>query len=155
MQLFDLDAWAARHNISPLALAELKLGNTVVSGPVEDGASESRVQSQCRLAAAELGYSLWRNNAGACTDDTGRVIRYGLGNDSAKLWEVWKSADLIGIGPHGRFVSAEIKKPGWTKPTNDRERAQANHLGNVNKLGGIGMFITSPAQYVEVMRASA
>ena len=147
-----LDHWAARHGVSAFALAELKLLNTSVTENVETGASEARVQSQIRLAAPKLGYSLWRNNSGAYSDDNGRVIRYGLANDSKQFNAVFKSSDLIGIGPHGRFVAVEVKKPGWTKPSNAREIAQSNFLGDVNKRGGIGMFATSAEQYEMVMK---
>lgn len=150
-----LGLWAQRHGVSALALAELKMLNTdaMTATDIEYGSSESRVQSQLRLEAPKHGWSLWRNNSGAYQDDTGRVIRYGVANDSKQLNAVFKSSDLLGIGPNGRFVAVEVKKPGWTKPSNDRERAQANFLGVVNKMGGIGMFATSVEQYVTAMRA--
>jgi hypothetical protein len=44
--------------------------------------SESVVQQRIRTEIARLNIDLWRNNSGACEDKTGRVIRYGLCNDS-------------------------------------------------------------------------
>lgn len=111
--------------------------------------TEADVQAYIRIAAARNGYVMWRNNSGACFDDTGRLIRYGLGNDSAKISAVWKSADLIGIGPGGRFVACEVKRPTWRAPENDRDRAQQAMLNQVNALGGIGFFATDPAHYLE------
>jgi hypothetical protein len=92
-------------------------------------ASETVVQQQARLAHARLpGAQNWRNNSGACTDQTGRLIRYGLGNDSAQLNAVIKSSDLIGITPvliqphmvgyHlGVFTALECKPSDWKMPT--------------------------------------
>ena len=82
--------------------------------------SESTTQQALRLAASRAGARVWRNNVGACTAIDGRVIRYGLCNDSAALNRSLKSADLIGIqpvliAPHhvgttlGVFVSVECK----------------------------------------------
>lgn len=40
----------------------------------------------------------------------------------------------------------ECKKPGWSKPSNDREESQAAFLGMIRGLGGLGIFATSAAQ---------
>lgn len=100
-------------------------------------ASEAAVQTAIRIRAGELGIHLWRNNVGACVDDTGRMIRYGLANDSAQMSKRIKSGDLIGIVPikarkeieeisvtlksgsrmfaagFGTFVSIECKHADW------------------------------------------
>ena len=122
--------------------------------------SEAVVQEELRLVAARMGTPLWRNNNGACKDETGRMIRFGLGNDSAKLNSVWKSPDLIGITPitirqcHvgrvlGLFTGVEVKREGWTpSPTNSRENAQGACLTDIAKLGGLAMFCDS-AEYYE------
>jgi len=120
--------------------------------------SEAKVQTQLRLAAAKRGASLWRNNSGACLDQTGRMIRYGLGNDSKKLNTVWKSSDLIGITPItvtpdmvgtvlGVFTAVEVKGSNWEYSGTDREVGQLNFLTDVQKQGGISMFASSVAQY--------
>lgn len=143
----NISEWCAKH---PQAWADL----WSIIGPAStssEGGSEARVQSALRLTAANLSYSLWRNNSGACTDETGRLVRYGLGNDSARFNKVWKSSDLIGIGPGGRFVAVEVKAPGWKGPSNERERAQANFLANVQALGGIGIFATSVNDYMKAV----
>ncbi len=116
--------------------------------------SEQAVQSSIRLAAANAGLLLWRNQSGACYDDTGRLIRYGLANDSAQLNKRIKSSDLIGITPTlvtqqmvgrtvGVFTAVEVKHEGWTKPTNDREHAQAEFIRIVVEKGGIAGFAAS------------
>lgn len=85
--------------------------------------SEGHVSQAIRLAAARHGARLWRNNVGACTAQDGRLIRYGLCNDSAALNRAFKSADLIGVQPVtvtpdmvgqtlGVFISIECKAPG-------------------------------------------
>lgn len=117
--------------------------------------SESAVQAEVRLAYARKGgVKLWRNNSGAFKDATGRVVRYGLGNESARISAVLKSADLIGwqtitITPDmvgqkiARFLSVECKREGWEPNTNDeREQAQRRWADEVTKAGGEARFIS-------------
>lgn len=149
--------WARRYGVSGEALAEL-LDVIDPSRPHIAGGhtSEAAVQAELRVVAANHGATLWRNNNGAAVDETGRHIRYGLGNDSQKLSKRFKSSDLIGITPvmstqagqvFGVFTAVEVKAPGWCAPKNDRERAQAAFLSVVRATGGIGMFAQSTADY--------
>lgn len=160
----DLSAWAIKHHVSIEAMQELQ--QMFYSPPETDQpeGSESRVQSLLRLEGPKLDSVLWRNNQGACKDDNDRLIRYGLGNDSKPLNDVFKSSDLIGITPihvtprHvglrlGIFTAVEVKKPGWQKPGNDREIAQMNFLQNVAKFGGMAMFATEPKIYCDRVSA--
>lgn len=126
--------------------------------------SESRVQSLVRLAASKYGHKLLRNNSGAYSDDTGRVIRYGLGNDSKQLNDVYKSPDLIGwtsvtitpemVGRHVAIVTgAECKGSDFKgKPRNKREEAQENFLADIRKAGGIAGFVASEEDYYTLIR---
>lgn len=147
-----LTQWAARHGISAEALAELTgIITDPQSAPI--GQSEAAVQQLVRLEASRLGMRLFRNNVGACKDDTGRVIRYGLCNDSAQMNKAVKSSDLIGIRPviitpdmvgHtiGQFVAREVKRPGWSYRGTDREVAQQAFGQLVLRLGGDFKFCT-------------
>ena len=60
---------------------------------------ESAVQSHTRLELARSGALVWRNNVGACEDQSGRIIRYGLCNESSQMNRSLASSDLIGIVP--------------------------------------------------------
>lgn len=140
------DDWTARY---PDAAAALRL--VVDTVPVPAGSSEAAVQARLRVEAANIGYCLWRNNSGSLPDKTGTPVRFGLGNDSVKLNKVFKSSDLIGIGPMGRFVAVEVKEPGWSHPKNDRERAQANFIGAVQARGGLAGFATSVEDYHRIV----
>ena len=113
--------------------------------------TEAEIQQQIRLEAARRGTPLWRNNNGASLDQNGRMIRFGLGNDSSKLGKVWKSSDLIGIYPvtineghigmtFGLFYAVEVKRPGFVM--DDRARAQAAFGETVTKHGGVFRFAT-------------
>lgn len=115
--------------------------------------SESRVQTLIRLEAANLGYYLWRNNCGAMVAPDGRLIRYGLANDSKQMNETIKSSDLIGIKPViitadmigktlGVFLSREIKHENWVYTRTDREIAQKAWIDLINSLGGDAAFAT-------------
>ena len=127
-------------------------------------ASESVNQQQARLIMARLHCQIWRNNSGACTDDTGRLIRYGLGNDSAQLNKKIKSSDLIGITPTlitaemvgyhlGVFTALEVKPSGWTlKPSDERGHAQAKFHEIVQQACGFAGFVTDPIDVYRIIR---
>ncbi len=51
-----------------------------------------------------------------------------------------------------QILAIECKRPGWTKPTDQREREQAAFLALVRKHGGIGLFATDPQQVAEALR---
>jgi len=149
--------WAARWRIPAQAVADLQERMGVVGRPATvgdfTGETEADTQQRLRLAAARESWHLWRNNVGECVDQYGNRIRYGLCNDSAKLSEVVKSSDLVGIrpvhiAPHhvgqvlGQFVAREVKAPGWRYMATPREKAQRTYIELVNSLGGDAKFTT-------------
>ena len=105
--------------------------------------TEAEIQAQCRLFASSLGLALWRNNSGAARNPGGRLVRYGLGHESGKLNQVWKSSDLIGAGPGGLFTAVEVKRAGWRWSGTQEEVAQWNFIQNVRQLGGVAGFVSS------------
>lgn len=146
-----LDEWAQRWNLPQQAMNELYLLYVPPANnqPIAD-MGETAAQSRIRLAATRRGVMLWRNNSGAVESADGRHVRYGLANDSQRLNEHLKSSDLIGITPitwqgrkFGLFTAIECKRPGWKKPENARDRAQAAFLTLVTSLGGVAKFCTS------------
>jgi hypothetical protein len=146
--------WARKHAISHMALTELLTCLNVPSTGIDSGKhnSEEAVQAECMILAARGGAALWRNNSGALKDETGRLVRFGLGNTSSRINDVWKSADLIGILPMrieqrhvgttvGRFWAVECKEPGWKfRQSDKRAVAQAAFIANVKGLGGQATF---------------
>ncbi len=156
-----LQEWAVRWNIPQQAFAELVACSIVPPGPdvVDSGKSEDYVQSKIRLEAPQRGVYLWRNNVGAgvvannrdlcpeCIVRARRPIRWGLANDSKKLNERIKSADLIGIKPTlitaemvgltiGKFYSRECKREDWVFKGTQEEVAQVAWSTLINSLGG-------------------
>jgi hypothetical protein len=113
---------------------------------------ESAIASHVRLFAAQSGVQLWRNNVGACVDSTGRMIRYGLCNDSAALAKRIKSSDYIGITPvtiqpfhvgtiFGIFTAVETKAEDWVfSGSDDRAVAQKAFHDIVTQSGGLAGF---------------
>jgi hypothetical protein len=145
----SITEWAQRWNVPPAALAELARNST--TGEMRAGLSEAAAQSQVRLQESQRGNILMRNNNGACTDATGRHIRFGLMNDSEAVNKKIKSSDLIGITPvcvkpehvgmtHGIFTAIEMKRGGWRYTGTKREKAQLNFLLLVKRNGGIARF---------------
>jgi len=115
--------------------------------------SESDAQARVRLLASRDGARLWRNNCGAGVLQDGSFVRWGLANESHAMNAHIKSGDLIGIAPliitpahvgqlFGRFVSREVKRPGWAYKGTDRERAQKAWADLINSLGGDAKFTT-------------
>lgn len=153
-----INNWAARWGISPAAVADLYASMPDQPEPRPEGPeTEAGVQQAVRLEASRRGMRLWRNNVGACQDQNGNFIRYGLANDSKKVNGQIKSADLIGITPHvvvpgdigrkvGIFTSIEVKAPGWRYRGTKREKAQFNWMQLVAGLGGKAIFATDAGQ---------
>ena len=128
--------------------------------------SEEAIQGAVRLVMPELNGMIWRNNSGAATDVQGRLIRYGLANDSQKMNRQIKSSDLIGmipmvVQPHhvgrtlGVFVAVECKEETWKWRGTAREAAQNRFLQLVNTHGGLAFFATDEAQVYSAFSAFA
>ena len=128
--------------------------------------SETGNQNSIRQHYDGLGYRLWRNNSGALVDKTGRLVRFGLANDSKAMNEAIKAGDLIGwrerlITPDmvgdviAQFVSIEAKKDGWSfpRPTNVKDfahcRAQLAWADMVRSEGGEAGFMIDPLRGFE------
>jgi hypothetical protein len=144
-----INDWAKKWGVPLEAVQDLTNRLTVTTSHPA-GRSEAAVQQEIRLETSRRGARLFRNNNGACKTDTGRQVRYGLGNDSSQVNSVLKSSDLIGITPVtiagrrvGVFTSYEIKRPGWHYTGDTREHAQLRWLELITSLGGIARFITS------------
>jgi hypothetical protein len=126
--------------------------------------SEAAIQQAIRLDVARSGIDLWRNQVGAAEDKTGRVIRYGLMNDSKNLNTHYKSSDLIGIRPIivtpemvgqtiGVFVALECKASDWKyRPNDEHTAAQLRFIDLVRRAGGWGGFACSVDEARGILR---
>lgn len=84
-------------------------------------APESQVVSACIRWLWFNGCFVWRNNTGGWrVPNTKRVIRYGFPG----------SGDIIGVNPHGRFISIECKSPDGNDPTPIQERFGSRVIEN-------------------------
>lgn len=122
--------------------------------------SESEVQQEIRLTSPKYKVSLLRNNQGAFKDETGRLVRFGLGNESPN--QAYRSSDLIGfievtVTPEmvGKsiavFTAVEVKKENW-KPSNDqRELFQRNFIEWVKSKGGIAGMVKSVDEFIALI----
>ncbi len=118
--------------------------------------SESEIQQLIQIEGPKFHSILMRNNSGAFKDSTGRVVRFGLSNDSSNRAEHIKSSDLIGITTIvitqemvgkmvGVFTAIEVKDEKWrpTKKLDKRETAQKNFIDWVISRGGMAGFASS------------
>lgn len=103
-------------------------------------------------ALSQFKSKLFRNNSGAMKDKTGRHIRFGLANVSKKLWDNFKTSDLIGytcvvVTPDmvGKtlavFTAVEVKTT--TAKKDARYKAQEKFIEQVNRDGGIASMVNS------------
>ena len=149
--------WATDWGIPQHAAVDLLVRLGVGYEPTKlmelDGWSEAAIQSRVRLEAAKNDMLLWRNNVGALQDDTGRVVRYGLCNDTAAVNKRVKSSDLIGmkktwitqqmVGTYiGQFAAREVKEYGWVYTGDPHEEAQLKFGQIVTAWGGDFKFTT-------------
>ena len=125
---------------------------------------EGAVSNHTRRDFATIG-PVWRNNVGALPDFGGRMVRYGLANESKRENERIKSSDLIGITPVqayvaslgrwcslGVFTALETKHTGWTfDPSDPHSVAQDRFHGIVRQAGGFAGFVTSPADIAKII----
>ncbi len=172
LMLNELESWRSRWLLPPKAEKELldiflRWSPTLTNHP--GATSEAATQNRLRLNAPDYDGFLWRNNNGACVaidakTKEERHIRYGLGNDSKKLNEVFKSSDLIGVTPvfisprhvgrtMGIFTAVECKKPDWhLVPSDKHGHAQLNFINTVCGCGGIGMFASHENHFQEGLK---
>jgi len=157
----NLTAWAIKWGVSYGALLDLmtQMGTAPDHTPeVADGDDEQAVQTRVRLEASSKGARLWRNNVGACVDNRGNFVRYGLANDSKQVSKHIKSSDLIGLKPvqilpehvghvFGQFMAREVKRPGWTYADTERERAQLKFIELITSMGGDACFVTGAGSF--------
>lgn len=124
---------------------------------------ESTIQQEIQIQAMHFKCTLFRNNSGACQDQTGRLIRYGLGHISPK--QQTKSSDLIGITEIvitqemvgktlGVFTAIEVKDEKWNpdKKLDEREIKQNNFLQFVKSKGGIASFANKVDNLKEIFK---
>lgn len=126
--------------------------------------SEAAVQQHIRTQIALTGVELWRQNVGACTDANGRVIRYGILNDSKQVNQRFKSSDLVGIRPIlvtadmvgqvvGVFAAIECKASNWTyRPNDEHTQAQQRFIDLVRAAGGFAGFARSVEEARAILR---
>lgn len=105
--------------------------------------SETEIMNAIRLAVGSLpDVRLWRNNVGALLDSRGVPVHYGLAKGSG---------DLIGIvGPHGRFISIEVKRPGGHTDKARRER-QERWREIVTAFGGVAGQVESVEEALDLV----
>lgn len=97
------------------------------------------------------------------TDD-GRMIRYGLANESERMNRSFKSSDLIGITPTiilpehvgmivGVFTAIESKREGWRfSESDERAAAQQRFIQFVRNAGGLAGFCNDPMLLQEIIK---
>jgi len=131
---------------------------------------ESKASDVVRIEACQRGSRIFRNNNGACKDpNSGRLIRYGLANESKKLNSVFKSGDFIGVTPVvitqdmvgstiGVFTNIEVKAEGKvpaaitaSKREGSREWAQLKFINLIKKLGGFAGFASNANHVAEIL----
>lgn len=125
--------------------------------------SEAEIQQLIQIEGPHHHCILMRNNSGALKDQQGRVVRFGLGNVSAKHSENIKSSDLIGITTIvvtqdmvgkslGIFTAVEVKAEDYSFSANDkREKAQRNFIDWVLSRGGIAGFAKSVDDFKRIL----
>lgn len=70
-----------------------------------------------------------------------------------KQWAVgdMRIPDIWGMDAHGKMFAIEVKRPGWRKPTDQREIEQQNFLTAVQEYGGRAGFATTVEDAAKIM----
>ena len=129
---------------SDLTPLPVKRGPRVDTGPLE--ADVVRAVGELLARHPRVSYAL-RINSGMASYEA-KSGRY-----APVYFHKWvrsptkcRMPDFFGATTDGRTIALECKRPGWTKPTDDREREQAAFLNLIFRMGGIADFITDAAQ---------
>lgn len=123
----------------------------------EVGRSEAAVEARVKVRMSQRGGRAWKNNKGAAYLADGTFLRYGLLNQSQRISDEIKSADLVGIDPvlitpemigmiFGRFWCREVKREDWEWSGDEHEMAQLRFAELVLALGGDAGFINHEDQ---------
>lgn len=119
----------------PKRAASVPSGKVAV--PLE--ADISKAVSQYLAVHPKVKFSV-RQNSGAAmmTGKGGAQIPVWFYRFSARKGVEMRITDYWGMLTDGRMFAIEVKRQGWTKPTDQREREQANFIEVV----GLGGFVT-------------
>lgn len=121
---------------------------------------EKTIQQDIQIESSKHGHKLWQNSSGAFTDNTGRLVRFGLGHTSNN--QSFKSSDLIGftmveitkemVGSKlPIFTAIEVKNSKWKYTETDREVAQKKFMDVIKMSKGIASFVNSVEGYVKTI----
>lgn len=131
---------------------------------------EAKATEVVRLSASSLNSRIFRNNSGGCIDSTGRMIKFGLGNDGSKASKQLKFGDYIGFTPVlitpdmvgqtvAVFTNLEIKPDGDMQKTltaacrlGSREYYQWKTCELVKNNGGFAGFVTNAQDVEQVLK---
>ncbi len=149
----SLIQWAIKWGIPFAAVEDLRreFGLINTDPKLKHGESEAAVSTRVCLEASRKGMRLLRNNSGAAYDKTGRVVRFGWGNESKNSVKHMKSPDLIGVKPvlieahHmgqtlGVLLLREIKESKWVFSATEEEVAQLRCLELFASFGADAAF---------------
>ncbi len=116
------------------------------AGDRVEGARFVNETALMKLIMVELGrcddLRVFRNNVGALTDVTGRVVKYGLAPGSADL--------LVILAPWGRAVFLEVKTD---RKGSGQTGAQRNFEAVMKSLGAVYEVVRSVAEAKDVIGA--
>lgn len=102
-----------------------------------------------RLALANIGTILFRNNVGTLKDKNGQYVTFGLCVGSSDLIG-WKTIEIMPemLGrKYAVFVACEVKQPGKF-PTIPQQR----FIAAVREAGGIGVVATSVEEALDAIQ---
>ncbi len=103
---------------------------------------EKDILAACLRLLNLLGILAWRSNSGGLHAEHKGKRRYVRFSGALGL------SDIIGVLPDGRFFACETKRPGGKLTTN-----QGAFLDAVNRVGGLGLCVTSPEELLAGLRS--
>lgn len=106
---------------------------------------EGYAMQEVRKRASDWKAKLYRNNTGVLTDQSGRPVRFGLGNESPKINKTYKTGDYIGWFPVtitpdmvGKtiavFANVEVKAVGFSVKLDYNPKSREYAQNNFNQL---------------------
>ena len=141
--------WAAMHgkplrDMSPAPAKRTR--SAAVNKPTETEADALKAITQYMNTRSDI-VMLWRQNSGMAQSSNGAPIyfyRWVKGRDM-------RIPDLVGMDANGMMFAIEVKRPGWRKPSDQREIEQQNFLTMIQEHGGRAGFATCIEDAAKIM----
>lgn len=144
--------YAAMYGKEPMAQSQIKPKRVIThrSEKEELEGSVLREVGEIILLSPKVALA-WRQNGGAAQAPDG-VFRIWFYRWIKRPVKEMVLVDFVGMLKDGRMLAIECKRRDWKFTGTDREEAQSMFIKNIVAHGGVGGFVTSAEQALQILK---